>query len=267
MYDVVNISRFIQELRKEHNFTQKYVAEKLNVSVQAVSKWETGKSCPDIDLYIPLSELFGITVVELMKGHRINPEELKEETAETIVNVVSKSNKIIKCAVITGVVLVVLIILGCMVYNVYKIHANRLADLISFSYSDDNFKISDLFLSVSNDYKNQNYFGGKIEFLNNMVTTNTEGVYVKFCYINERCYDIFTKNSKGLGQEYYLYTSNIGKILDSNKKIKNIKEFENILYRVSIIIHFRYSDGTESDYILPLNLNFILHNHSNMFQI
>ena len=145
MYDVVNISRFIQELRKEHNFTQKYVAEKLNVSVQAVSKWETGKSCPDIDLYIPLSELFGITVVELMKGHRINPEELKEETAETIVNVVSKSNKILKYAVITGIVLVVLIILGCMGFTVYKINANRLADLISFSYSGDKLKVNDLY--------------------------------------------------------------------------------------------------------------------------
>ena len=267
MYDVVNISRFIQELRKEHNFTQKYVAEKLNVSVQAVSKWETGKSCPDVDLYIPLSELFGITVVELMKGHRINPEELKEETVETIVNVVSKSNEILKYASITGIILIILIILGCLGYSVYKIHANRLADLISFTYSDENFKISDLFLSISNDYKNQSYFGGKIEFLNNTVTTNMESIDVKFCYINERCYDIFNKHSRGLETEYYLFTSSIGGIIENNRKIKNLREFESSLYRANIKIFFRYSDGSESKYTLPLNLNFILHNHSDMFEI
>ena len=267
MYDVVNISRFIQELRKEHNFTQKYVAEKLNVSVQAVSKWETGKSCPDIDLYIPLSELFGITVVELMKGHRINPEELKEETAETLVNVVSKSNKILKYAVITGIVLVALIILGCMVFNVYKINANRLADLISFSYVDDKFKVNDLYLTISNDYKTQEYMGGNLEIVDKTILENLKKIDIKFCYEQDECYTVFNNNVNADENIYSIVYINLKKnSIDVNSE-DGLYNFENVLSKINLNILCYYNNGIQKKYNLHLKFRYIFHNHSNMFQI
>lgn len=53
-------------LRKEKGLTQSDIAERLNVSPQAVSKWENGDSVPGIDLLLPLSELLGCSVDELL---------------------------------------------------------------------------------------------------------------------------------------------------------------------------------------------------------
>ena len=64
------------ELRKEKNLTQDEVAEKLNVTRQTVSKWETNQSTPDFDKIIPISELFEISVEELITG---KTQEIKEE--------------------------------------------------------------------------------------------------------------------------------------------------------------------------------------------
>lgn len=52
----------IAALRKEKGWTQEQLAEKLSVSAQAISKWESGKSCPDIALLPTIAKLFGVTV-------------------------------------------------------------------------------------------------------------------------------------------------------------------------------------------------------------
>ena len=59
---------FISQRRKELNMNQKQLAEKLNVTDKAVSKWETGRSAPDIANLMPLSEALDVTVVEILKG-------------------------------------------------------------------------------------------------------------------------------------------------------------------------------------------------------
>lgn len=65
------------ELRKSKNLTQDEVAEKLKVTRQTVSKWETNQSTPDFDKIVPLCELFEIGVEELLTGKK--PEEIQEE--------------------------------------------------------------------------------------------------------------------------------------------------------------------------------------------
>lgn len=62
---------FIQQLRKELNLTQKEVAQRLMISDKAVSKWERGLSMPDITLLMPLGEVLGVTVTELLQGERV----------------------------------------------------------------------------------------------------------------------------------------------------------------------------------------------------
>ena len=68
--DAVRTGGLIAQVRKEKELTQKDLAEKLHVSVQAVSKWERGLSCPDIGLLEPLAEELGLTVTELLAGER-----------------------------------------------------------------------------------------------------------------------------------------------------------------------------------------------------
>ena len=58
------------ELRKAKNLTQDDVAEKLNVTRQTVSKWETNQSTPDFDKIVPLCELYEISPNELLTGEK-----------------------------------------------------------------------------------------------------------------------------------------------------------------------------------------------------
>ncbi len=71
----MNFGEKLFELRKAKNLSQEEVAEKLNVTRQTVSKWETNQSTPDFDKIVPLCELFEIGTEELLTGKK--PEEKK----------------------------------------------------------------------------------------------------------------------------------------------------------------------------------------------
>ena len=77
----MNLGEKLFELRRTKNLTQDDVAEKLNVTRQTVSKWETNQSTPDFDKILPLCELYGISPNELLKGEskETNNNENKEE--------------------------------------------------------------------------------------------------------------------------------------------------------------------------------------------
>ena len=66
----MTIGQRISELRKEYGYSQEYVAEKLDVSRQAVSKWECDASAPDTYNLIALSELFGVSVEYIAVGKK-----------------------------------------------------------------------------------------------------------------------------------------------------------------------------------------------------
>lgn len=68
--DAVKTGALIAQVRKEKGLTQKELAEKVYVSVQAVSKWELGKNFPDLPLMEPLAEALDLTVSELLAGER-----------------------------------------------------------------------------------------------------------------------------------------------------------------------------------------------------
>ena len=76
-----NLGEKLFELRKSKNLTQDDVAEKLNVTRQTVSKWETNQSTPDFDKIVPLCDLYGITPNELLSvGNGESTNANQEET-------------------------------------------------------------------------------------------------------------------------------------------------------------------------------------------
>jgi len=62
-----SLGEMIASLRRQHNLTQAQLAEKMNVTDKAVSKWERDLSCPDIESLPHLAEILGVTVDELMQ--------------------------------------------------------------------------------------------------------------------------------------------------------------------------------------------------------
>ena len=68
--DSQKFGAFISELRKERGWTQLELAQKLNVTDKAVSKWERGAGFPDIKLIEPLADALGVSVLEIMKSEK-----------------------------------------------------------------------------------------------------------------------------------------------------------------------------------------------------
>lgn len=91
MIDIKKTGGFIAQCRKENQWTQKQLGEKLGVTDRAVSKWETGRSLPDISLIEPLCEVFGISVSEFLSGKKIQPEEYRKETEKLLVRTIGES--------------------------------------------------------------------------------------------------------------------------------------------------------------------------------
>lgn len=94
--DSKSCGSFICELRKEKKLTQKGLAKKLNVSDKAISRWETGKGFPDVNSLLGLSELFNVTVNELLAGKRIDNANLNEVVEENVIQVIEAKEKTVK---------------------------------------------------------------------------------------------------------------------------------------------------------------------------
>ncbi len=75
---------FVLQLRQEQGLTQKQLAEKLGITDKAVSRWETGKGYPDIEMLVSIGEVFSVSVNELLCGERIETSAAME-TAEKAV--------------------------------------------------------------------------------------------------------------------------------------------------------------------------------------
>ena len=82
--DQIKIGKFIAECRKKKNLTQAQLAEKLNITDRAISKWETGKAMPDSDIMLDLCSILGINVNELLCGETIDMEQKDEQLNELI---------------------------------------------------------------------------------------------------------------------------------------------------------------------------------------
>ena len=77
--DQIKTGRFIAECRKDKNLTQAQLAEQLNITDRAISKWENGKCLPDAGIMLSLCSILGITVNELLRGERAQVGDYDEK--------------------------------------------------------------------------------------------------------------------------------------------------------------------------------------------
>lgn len=114
---------FIKTLRKENNMTQLELAQKINCTDKAISRWETGKGLPDTDMLLSLSNVFNVSINEILLGERFDffvtdnkapssaednqkIEEIISSTDETIVDILKDKEKEINKINISVVLLV-----------------------------------------------------------------------------------------------------------------------------------------------------------------
>ena len=82
--DQIKIGKFIAERRKQNNLTQMQLAEKLNITDRAISKWENGKGMPDSSLMLELCDYLKISVNELLNGEMIEMKEYDKRAEELL---------------------------------------------------------------------------------------------------------------------------------------------------------------------------------------
>ncbi len=91
--DQIKIGRFIAECRKKENLTQMQLAEKLNITDRAVSKWETGKSLPDSSIMLELCEILNITVNDLLTGEMVIMENYNKELEKNLLDMIKQKEE------------------------------------------------------------------------------------------------------------------------------------------------------------------------------
>ena len=88
--DMTKMGTFLQTLRKEQGLTQEQLGEKLHISSKTISRWETGTYMVPVDILLALSELYGVSMNELVAGERLTPEELPAKAEENLAAVMKK---------------------------------------------------------------------------------------------------------------------------------------------------------------------------------
>jgi len=91
--DQLKIGRFISECRKNNNLTQLQLAEKLNITDRAVSKWENGKSLPDSAIMLDLCSILNITVNDLLNGEKISMDNYNKELEKNLLDMIKQKEE------------------------------------------------------------------------------------------------------------------------------------------------------------------------------
>lgn len=89
--DMIRIGRFLAKLRKEQGWTQMQLGERLGITGKTVSRWETGTYLPPAEMLLLLSELYGISINEILSGMRLTEAEYPQQAEENLKAVLRES--------------------------------------------------------------------------------------------------------------------------------------------------------------------------------
>jgi transcriptional regulator with XRE-family HTH domain len=117
----VEIGKFIANCRKEKKLTQAQLAEKLNITDRAISKWETGKSMPDSSIMLELCEILGITVNELLSGRLVDMDNYEKTANENLIALKRKDENNRSKNLVISILFSITLLIGIMVCAICNI--------------------------------------------------------------------------------------------------------------------------------------------------
>lgn len=91
--DQIKIGKFIAECRKKNNLIQMQLAEKLNITDRAISKWENGKGMPDSSIMLDLCSELKISVNELLSGEVLEVNNYNEKLEQNLIDIVKQKEE------------------------------------------------------------------------------------------------------------------------------------------------------------------------------
>ena len=144
------IGNFIYKLRTEKGLSQYQLADKIPITRQAVSKWERGRTIPDSSTLIRLSEIFDVTINELLQGERISEDSI-ENLQKTTLGIIDDNNRktnIIRKAILSSIIIITSLLLLFLGY--YFINSYNTIKVYRISTNDEEFSISDGIMITTN---------------------------------------------------------------------------------------------------------------------
>ena len=115
----IKIGKFIAECRKKKNLTQAQLAEKLNITDRAISKWETGKGMPDSSIMLELCNELNISVNELLSGEMIDMKNYNRKADENLIKLQKQKEYGITSARWSHVITIIILLIWNFI-NVFK---------------------------------------------------------------------------------------------------------------------------------------------------
>lgn len=91
--DLVRIGGFLRQLRKEHGLTQEQLGEKVGATNKTISRWETGVYMPPVECLAMLSELYGVSINEIVAGKRVETEGFADVAEDNITDALKDIEK------------------------------------------------------------------------------------------------------------------------------------------------------------------------------
>ncbi len=122
--DQIKIGKFIAECRKKQGLTQMQLAEKMNVTDRAVSKWETGKSMPDSSIMLELCSELKITVNDLLCGEVVTMNDYNEKSEQMLLEMVKQKEQsdrqLLSLEILIGTFSVIILLGSSMVAALFE---------------------------------------------------------------------------------------------------------------------------------------------------
>ncbi len=120
----VKIGKFIAQCRKNKNMTQAELAEKLNITDRAISKWETGKGMPDTSIMLDLCNELDISVNELLSGEMIEMKDYQSIAETNLIDLKKQIEKMRKTfriiSYIFGTITILMFIGNIILNSIYR---------------------------------------------------------------------------------------------------------------------------------------------------
>ena len=117
--DQIKIGKFIAECRKKNNLTQMQLAEKLNITDRAISKWENGKSMPDSSIMLDLCKELKISVNELLSGEMIEMKNYDESVEKNLLDMVKQKEendkRLLRMEILMGVLSILPLLISTVI--------------------------------------------------------------------------------------------------------------------------------------------------------
>ena len=117
--DQIKTGKFISTRRKEVGLTQSQLAEKLNITDRAVSKWETGRTLPDSSIMLDLCNILKITVNDLLTGEIVTMENYDKEKENTLIEIVKEKQQadkmLLRLETVVGISCIIVMLALCMI--------------------------------------------------------------------------------------------------------------------------------------------------------